>query len=677
MNTKLSPLFKIISLLTTSITFATVTFSATATAATVDFRVIETTDIHSNVLDYDFYKNVQSSRIGLVRAATLVEQARKENPNSVLVDNGDLIQGSPMGDWRASLGLKGGTHPVYKVMNAMGYDVGNVGNHEFNYGLTYFFKAIDRANFPYISANIVSAATGKPLQLMNPNTGKPLVRPYIIKDVTVRDTSGKAHTLQVGFIGFVPPQIMTWDRKHLEGKIKALDITETARKLVPEMREKGADIVVAIPHSGLSSDPYKAMAENSVYYLSEVPGIDAIMFGHAHAQFPSAEFADIPGIDVKKGTINGIASTMPGRWGSHIGIVDLKLSNDSGQWKIIDKKGEIRAISANDGTALVEADKKLAQLVETDRKATEKFVNRAIGKASDAMYSYLALVQDDPTVQIVNDAQIDYVKQFVQGDPDLADLPILSAGAPFKAGGRKDDPTGFTEVESGVLTFSNAADLYLYPNTLSVMKVTGKDVREWLERSAGMFNQIDPNSTQKQALLNWETFRTYNFDVIDGVNYEIDVTQPSRYNERGEVVNTKAHRIKNLTWNGQPIKEDQIFLVATNNYRANGGGSFPGISAKKVAFHSPDESRQVLTNYIAKMTKEHGRVQSKADNNWRIATITSDKILNIVFETAPSQKAASFIKSNASYPMKQMGTDEIGFALYNLDLNQKSTNPAR
>ena len=628
-----------------------------ALAATVDLRVIETTDIHSNVLDFDFYKNTPSNRIGLVRTATLVNEARAEAKNSVLVDNGDLIQGSPMGDWRAEEGLEEGeVHPVHKVMNAMDYDVGNVGNHEFNYGLDYFHNAIDDAAFPYISANV---------RQLN---GDYLIEPYLIKELSVTDTDGKAQTVKVGFIGFVPPQIMMWDRKNLAGKVIADDITATARKLVPEMKKKGADVVIAIPHSGLSSEPYKAMAENSVYYLSQVPDIDALMFGHSHGVFPSEAFKNIPGVNVAAGTVNGVPAVMPGRWGSHIGIVDLTLDNSKGDWQVVNSKVETRAIAAPDGSALVKADAKLAALVESDRVATTEFVNRPIGKASDVMYSFLSLVQDDPTVQIVNQAQSDYVQRFIQGDPDLDDLPVLSAGAPFKAGGRKDDPTDYTEVESGVMTFSNAADLYLYPNTLSAVTVTGKELREWLERSAGMFNQIDPHSTARQALLNWDTFRTYNFDVIDGVNYEVDITVPARYNEKGEVV-SNAHRIKKLTYKGKPVQDNQQFLVATNNYRASGGGSFPGTGQANLAFHAPDESRQILANYIARVSKEEGVVKPTADYNWRFAPIKGGEKLNVVFETAASDKAAKFIARQAQYPMTRVGSDEKGFALYRIDLS--------
>ncbi len=631
-----------------------------AMAETIKLRIIETTDIHTNVMDYDYYKDKPSQQIGLTRAATLVKQARGEVVNSVLVDNGDLIQGSPMGDYMAAKGIKAGeVHPVYKAMNQLSYDVGNIGNHEFNYGLEFLAETINDADFPYVSANV-----------FDKKTGKHYFKPYIIKDHTFKDVNGEEHTIKVGYIGFVPPQIMVWDKKNLEGKVFAKDIKETAEELVPQMKKEGADVIVAIPHSGVSSDPYKIGAENSVYYLSEVDGIDAIAFGHSHAVFPGKGFDNIQGVDNQAGTINGVAAVMPGRWGSHVGIIDLELQQKQGKWTVV--KGQTEARPIFDKTTkkpLVDADTAMVKALEADHKGTREFVNQPIGKANDVMYSFLALVQDDPTVQIVNLAQKDYVERFIQGDPDLAGLPVLSAAAPFKAGGRKNDPANFTEVESGQLTFRNAADLYLYPNTLVAMKVTGHEVKEWLECSAGQFKQIDVSSTAPQSLIDWDGFRTYNFDVIDGVNYQIDVTKPAKYDGDCKVINADSERVIGLTYQGKPIDVKQTFIIATNNYRAY-SNKFPGTGSEFVAFDSPDENRTVVANYISRVSQEKGEVTPSADNNWTFAPIKSDKALDIRFETSPSDKAAQFIKEKGIYPMKQIATDDVGFAVYQLNLQK-------
>ncbi|BFO07849.1 bifunctional 2',3'-cyclic-nucleotide 2'-phosphodiesterase/3'-nucleotidase [Serratia rubidaea] len=586
--------------------------AAGAQAATVDLRVLETTDLHGNMMDFDYYKDKPTEKFGLVRTASLIQQARGQAINSVLVDNGDIIQGSPMADYMAAKGLhQGDVHPVYKALNRLDYVVGNIGNHEFNYGLDYLQNALAGAKFPYVNANVIDS-----------KTQKPLFTPYIIVDTPVKDRDGKAHTLRIGYIGFVPPQIMVWDKANLQGKVTVNDITATAKRYVPEMRQQGADLVIAIPHSGLSSEPYKAMAENSVYYLSQVPGIDAIMFGHAHAVFPSQDFAAIKGADIEQGLLNGVPAVMPGQWGDHLGVVDLQLSNDGGRWAVTHAKAEARPIYdsvAKRSLAAENAD--LVKALADDHKGTREFVSQPIGKSDGNMYSYLALVQDDPTVQIVNNAQKAYVEHYIQGDPDLADLPVLSAAAPFKVGGRKNDPASFVEVEKGQLTFRNAADLYLYPNTLVVVKASGQDVKEWLECSAGQFNRIDVNSSKPQSLINWDGFRTYNFDVIDGVSYQIDVSQPARYDGECQLINDKAERIKQLTFNGKPIDPHATFLVATNNYRAY-GGKFAGTGDKHIAFASPDENRAVLAAYIGAESKSTGRCirRRTITGVWRIST---------------------------------------------------------
>ncbi len=627
------------------------------TKEVIKLRVVETTDIHTNLMDYDYYKDKPSQQIGLARTATLVKEARSEVINSVLVDNGDLLQGSPMGDYMADKGITvDEVHPAYKAMNQLDYDAANIGNHEFNYGLEFLAESINDADFPYVSANVYDA-----------KTKKHYFEPYVIKAHTFKDTAGVEHKVNVGYIGFVPPQIMVWDKKNLEGKVFARDIKETAEELIPQMKAEGADVIIAIPHSGVSTNPYKQGEENSTFYLSEIEGIDAIAFGHSHAVFPGKGFDNLQGFDNKNGTINGVPSVMPGRWGSHVGVMDLTLAQKEGKWVVINGTAEARPIFANK-KSLAAADEGIVNALKEDHKGTQNFVNQPIGKSDDIMYSFLALVQDDPTVQIVNLAQKDYVERFIQGDPDLDGTPVLSAAAPFKAGGRKDDPANFTEVESGLLTFRNAADLYLYPNTLVALKVTGKEVKEWLECSAGQFNQIDINSTAPQALINWDGFRTYNFDVIDGVNYQVDITQPAKYDGDCNVINQDAERIVGLTYQDKPIDMKQNFIIATNNYRAY-SNKFPGTGSEFIAFDAPDENRTVLANYISRVSKEQGQVKPTADNNWSFAPINSDNKLDIRFETSPSDKASQFIKEKGQYPMQKVATDDVGFALYNLDLS--------
>lgn len=641
-----------------TLSLLTLLISGTLQAATVDLRIIETTDLHGNMMNYDYFKDQYIDTFGLAKTANLIHQAREEVKNSVLVDNGDLIQGSPMADYALNKGLnKGDIHPVYKALNTLDYVVGNIGNHEFNFGLDFLQKSLAGANFPYVNANVYDA-----------KSNKPFFKQYIILDKKVVDREGKKHSIKIGYIGFVPPQIMQWDKLNLEGKVIVKDITETAKKLVPEMKEQGADIIVAIPHSGVSAEPYKALAENSVYYLTQVEGINAIMFGHSHGVFPSEDFKSLPNTDINTGNINNIPAVMPGQWGSHLGVVDLVIEGDKSNWKVVSGKSQARPIfDSKNKKALVDADKNITKVLKDDHEGTREFVGKPIGKVSTDINSYLALIEDTSALQIISDAQIDYVKQFVQGDPDLDGLPILSAIAPFKAGGRKNDPTAYVDVKKGDLTFRNAADIYLYPNILSAVKITGKEVKEWLECSAGVYNQIDINSSKPQYLINWDKFRTYNFDTIDGVSYEIDITKPARYDGSCQLINPESERIINLTYQQKTIDPNQAFLIATNNYRAY-TGAFPGTGGKNVKFNSPDDLRVILSAYITNYTKKQGQVDVTVDNNWRIAPITSQTKLDIRFESSPTDEAKTYIETHSLYPTKFVEKDNLGFGVYQLNL---------
>ena len=626
----------------------------------VDLRIVATTDVHSFLTDFDYYKDAPTEKFGFTRAASLIRQARSEVKNSVLVDNGDLIQGNPIADYQAAQGYKEGkSNPAVDCLNAMHYEVGTLGNHEFNYGLDYLADCIKQAKFPIVNANVVKVGTEEPY-----------FTPYVIQEKSVVDNHGKTHKLKIGYIGFVPPQIMVWDKANLQGKVETRDIVKTAQKYVPEMKKKGADIVVALAHTGPSDEPYQEGAENSAFYLADVPHIDAVIFGHSHRLFPNKEFAKSPNADIVNGTVKGVPESMAGYWANNISVVDLGLTEHKGKWIVTSGKAVLRPIyDAENKKALAENDPEITALLKPVHEATRKFVSQPIGKATDNMYSYLALVQDDPTIQIVNQAQKAYVEKVAPSVAAMAGLPILSAGAPFKAGGRKNDPTGYTEVNKGELTFRNAADLYLYPNTLVVVKATGEQLKEWLECSAGMFKQIDPTSDKPQSLIDWEGFRTYNFDVIDGVNYEYDLTKPARYDGECKLINPDSHRVVNLTYQGKAVDPKAEFLIATNNYRAY-GNKFPGTGDKHIVYASPDESRQILADYIKATSEKEGSVNPNADKNWRFVPITGNDKLDVRFETSPSEQAAKFIAEKAQYPMKQVGTDEIGFAVYQIDLSK-------
>ncbi|MCF1446263.1 bifunctional 2',3'-cyclic-nucleotide 2'-phosphodiesterase/3'-nucleotidase [Agrobacterium vitis] len=632
-------------------------FAARAAANQAHLRLMETTDIHVNLMPYDYYADKPNDTMGLTRTATLIDEIRAEAGNSMLIDNGDLLQGSPMGDYMAyKKGIKAGDqHPVMKAMNTLGYDCGTLGNHEFNYGLDFMFNTLAAAKYPIVCANLTKGQLAS-----DPKNDALFFKPFTIIEKTIKDGAGTESVIKVGFIGFVPPQIMLWDAKNLEGKAQTRDIVEAARAWVPVMKEQGADIVIALSHSGIDGSGQTERMENASLYLATVDGIDAIFTGHQHLVFPGPKTWDgVQGADPLRGTLMGKPAVMAGFWGSHMGLIDFMLEKDGNRWKIIDFTAEARPIYHRDDAKKIIADVRdnqdVVTAVKDEHEATLAYVRTPVGKTSAPLYSYFALVADDPSVQIVSNAQTWYIKDMLK-ETKYKDYPVLSAAAPFKAGGR-GGADYYTDVPAGDIAIKNVSDLYLYPNTVQAVLITGAQVKNWLEMSAGMFNQIKPGS-KDAALLNLD-FPSYNYDVIDGVTYEIDLSQPAKYDKDGKPVNPDASRIKNLSFNGKPIDPAQQFVVVTNNYRAGGGGKFPDIASDKVIFVGPDTNRDVIVRYIV----AQGTINPAADGNWRFAAIPDT---TASFQTGP--KGRTFAAEVKGAKIEDAGDGADGFANYRLIL---------
>lgn len=630
-------------------------FSAHAASNQAHLRIMETTDLHVHVFPYDYYADKPRDTVGLARTASLIKGVRDEAENSILLDNGDFLQGNPMGDYIAyERGMKDGDmHPVIAAMNTLGFDASTMGNHEFNYGLDFLMKSIAGAKFPMVSANIATEMGA------TPRADKTMLKPYVLLDRVLKDGVGAAHPIKIGIIGFAPPQIMNWDRRHLEGNVMTRDIVATARAYVPEMKEAGADIIIALSHSGIIASQTDEGLENASLQLAMVDGIDAIMAGHQHLVFPGPKYAGITGVDAEKGTLHGKPAVMGGFWGSHMGLVDLMLERSGNAWKIISFTSEARPISKRNEdrstTALVESQQPVLDSVQQQHDETLAYVRRAVGKTAAPLHSYFSLVADDPSVQIVSIAQKWYIAEMLKGT-EYASLPILSAAAPFKAGGR-GGPEYYTDVAIGDVAIKNVSDLYLYPNTARAVKVTGAQLKGWLERSAGMFNQVEVGKAD-QVLLNPD-FPSYNFDVIDGVAYEIDISQPSRFDATGGLLNAGASRITNLMFDGKPVTDDMEFVIATNNYRASGGGDFPGAKGDTIIFEAPDTNRDVLVRYIV----EQGTINPKADANWRFKSLPDTTVL---FDTGP--KAQDYIDDLEGVTIEPAGDGPDGFARFRITL---------
>ncbi len=579
-----------------------------ADGARANVAILETTDIHSNILSYDYYQLKPDVSLGFERTATLIRQARDEFPNTFLFDSGDTIQGTVLADYQAQVKpvACGQELAMYQAMDALGYDGGTVGNHEFNYGLQFLSQVTGTPmnvagghdnrcagpHFPLVLANVFSA-----------RDGKPIFRPWTVVSKTIEAYTADGSRLQVplkiGIIGFTPPPIMQWDKQNLAGKVTVSGVVEAARKYVPELQAQHPDLIVAILHGGLNTAPYTPDMENAGWYLADVPGIDVLLLGHSHTEFPGPRYMGMKNVDATRGFVRTKPAVMGGFFGKDLGVIQLVLDRQQGRWMINHNEthSEVRPICSKPAAAgktgkigaraleCVPADASIAPLVQQVHDAAVAYVNTPIGTSTVRMSSYFADEGNMTALAPVNAAQADYVRQELPRlHPELAGVPVLSAAAAFRTGfGGPDD---YTNVAAGPLTLRSAADLYFYPNTLAAVKTDGAGLKAWLEKSAGRFNQIDPQKTGEQQLIN-SRYVGYNFDQIQGgIHYVIDVSKPL------------GQRITTLTYRGKPVSPTQPFIVATNNYRASGGGHFPGLDGSSIVLAAPDGNREILARWL-------------------------------------------------------------------------------
>ena len=467
--------------------------------AAVQLRLIATTDVHAHIHPYDYYRDAPDANVGLAKAGTLIARARAEAANALLFDNGDLIQGAPLADWAAQE-LKAGRlsrHPMIQAMNALAYDAATLGNHEYNYGLDVLEAALSGARFPFLNANVL-----KP-------DGTLFYRPWTILEKRVTDAAGAGRTLKIGVVGFVTPQIVRWDMSYLAGRATTIGIVEAARIHVPALRAAGADIVVALCHAGVSKTGLAGADENAGLALAQVEGIDALFVGHQHLLLPGPDFDGVAGVDSQRGRLGKVPACMAGVWGRNVGVIDLTLETAQNGWRVTGSKVEARAIAPE-----TPAEPAVLQATESAHQATLQYVRAPVGEIDEALTSYFAMIGDDASVRLVNDAQLWYARKLAATTPSLQGAPILSASAPFKCGGR-GGVDYYTATPAGPVALRHIADLYVYPNGLRIVSATGATLREWLERSATVFRTIDPAATAPQSLLAPD-FAAYDFDTIAG-----------------------------------------------------------------------------------------------------------------------------------------------------------------
>ncbi|MGA4962954.1 bifunctional metallophosphatase/5'-nucleotidase [Streptomyces pseudogriseolus] len=545
--------------------------------------VMGTTDLHGHVFNWDYYKDAEyqdpaGNAQGLARVSTLVNRIRAERgrENTLLLDAGDTIQGTPLTYYYAKVDpitAEGGpVHPMAQAMNAIGYDAVALGNHEFNYGIETLRKFEEQCDFPLLGANALDA-----------KTLRPAFPPYFIKTFRVKG----APPVKVAVLGLTNPGIAIWDKAYVQGKLTFPGLEEQAAKWVPKLRSMGADVVVVSAHSGTSGtssygDQLPHVENAAANVARQVPGIDAILVGHAHA-----EIAELRVTNEKTG--REVVLSEPLCYAERLTLFDVELTFERGRWQVESVKASLR------DAASVEDDPRITRLLGDEHAQVVAYVNQVVGTATETLTTVEARYKDAPIIDLISKVQEDVVREALAGT-EHASLPVLSQASPFSR---------TSEIPAGDVTIRDLSSLYVYDNTLVAKLMTGAQVRAYLEYSAEYFNRTPAGAAvDVDKLTNANGRPDYNYDYVSGVRYDIDIAQPA------------GSRIKNLTFDGAPVDDAQQFVFAVNNYRANGGGAFPHVASAPELWA---ESTEIRTR-IAEWATAKGVLdpQDFASEDWRL-----------------------------------------------------------
>ncbi|AGT09257.1 bifunctional 2',3'-cyclic-nucleotide 2'-phosphodiesterase/3'-nucleotidase [Paracoccus aminophilus] len=607
----------------------------------VDLRILTTTDLHMKLCAPGGVEGANLGETGLAAVAGLIEEERSTCWNSLLFDNGDFLQGTPTGDYLANLPATRaeGAHPMIAAMNALGFDACTLGNHDFAFGSAFLRKSLRHARFGVVSSN---------LRLKFPER----IQRSLILTRAFRDRSGVSHQLRIGVVGVLPTQTTDWDAA-LRSTISVSDMAEALRIEIAALRARQADLIVLLAHSGIGAADYRPGMENAATALAAVDGIDVVIAGHTHLVFPSPDFAGCSpdtAIDSEQGTLFGKPAVMAGFWGSHLGVIALELHHDGARWRIA------RHTSTARPTQNAPPHERLRQIAAPTQLASARHFSRKLARLEHPTHSYFALLGQDAGLRLIAQAQRWHAKRQLRGTR-YSSLPILSVVSPARAGGRAG-PGHYTAIAPGPLSLHHLADLYPFANRLQAIEMTGAELADWLERAATKFLQLRPGAAD-QPLID-PRFPTYNFDVIDGLSWEIDLSQPARYSPAGALFHPEAARIREISHFGRIIEPNDPFLLVTNSYRLSRAGPYAGLTLDKpVLLDDGRRTRDILRRYVTAERK----LAPAAENGWRFRAMPGTTVL---FDTAT--EAASHLAEIAAFRPEDLGVTESGLLRLRLSL---------
>ncbi len=630
-----------------------------------------TTDLHGHLLPYDYYTDTAAPQLGLARLGALIAAHRRSADNLLLVDNGDLLQGTPMVDVAAREldrpGATGLPHPMIAAMNALGYDAATLGNHDFDYGLPLLRAVLRQADFPIVSANVAAGPT--------PGGHRPLLPAVALLDRVARCSDGSLQPLRIGVIGFAPPQIADWGRYRLGGEVRTRDIIGAARDHLPKLRAAGADLVIALAHCGIGSRNAVPGMENAAVPLAALPGIDALIIGHTHQLFPtpgaSADRAG-PGVDPRAGTLHGKPAVMPGFFGSHLGVIELLLDRHDDGWRVAGQAARLdpAARHGHDPQLLRQArrDPATARLIRDAHRRTLAQIRRPVGHTTESIFSHFALAAPDPSLSLVADAQRVRAQALLAGTR-WSDLPLISVVTPYRAGGRAG-PTHYIDIPPGPLLARHASELYTFSNTMCLSELTAAEAADWLEQSASLFARIEPGQ-RDQPLLDPE-MPSYGFDVLDGLRWRIDPSRPARCDASGQVIDPRSRRVDRLSCGGRLLAPDDRLVVVTNNYRLGAEGGVAAALRRRVILQESALLRDVVLDHLSQPA-----LVPEARPCWRFVPLPGTAAW---FDSAPA--ALTHLAQVAGHGISAVGPAPDGFHRFRLEFDpQRPTrgidSPAR
>ena len=587
--------------------------------ALAELRILATSDVHMHLTNWDALHQRRVGGRGFDVLAGTLQRARDAAEGAcVILDNGDSLQGTPVGTHCAS--RRGEEHhPWPAILNMMGYDAVGLGNHDFDFGVPFLERIVAQTSAPTLCASFSSGSVNG-------------VRPFALLTRSLTCSDGQTRAIKIGVTSVLPPQTAIWNHRYLTGLIAFDDGIAAARRAVAAVQAEGADIVVLLCHSGLGTRDADNKENFGVRLAHAVEGIDAIVLGHTHQRFPS---------DDGPSDLNGVPAVMPGYAAEVLGQIDLTLSWSAHGWHVAGH--DVSLLAPRDDDV---AHPCIAPLTAPALERTQAMLDRTLSHNNAGLHTYFGMLRSAPSDALVARAMMDVITEEVAGT-DLDDLPLLASVAPVTMGG-VSGPGNYVDIPAGPIQARHIAMLTPFPNAIWALVLTGAELSQWVERAAVFFA---PDSGDTGRLVDPDA-PSFNFDMLYGLEADIDPFRPARFDTAGQLIDPTARRVRRLSYGGTPVDEDARFLVAMTSFRGAGGGNFPGATESAQVVRTNHD----LTDAIHRAVERGAMLPHQSSSVWRFDTQRPSRVF---IETSP--RARAHLDEIAAFEPEVIGENEAGF----------------